>query len=423
MLNLANSLTKPSSLSKQRSVEFDGLVNAAVSMLAGDEGLKQPTTGAGTDRSHTYAIWLKFNNTNAKQGVFTTQSNSGSGLNILLNDSKVTVHEWLNSSKILDHEGDTVLTDAIKQDWMLWVFTHSRPADNSNGVHNVYVNGTTATYGSTKSTYNGNVVYSNGANQTSFLGMINDQAWGSNWNLATMNGRVAQLGYWTRVLTSAEIAAMHKNPKMDWRYNSGAYTSTGIQRYYKPFTNEIDDIASFKIRDLVNYAPGSLTVCDDESISSWTVILSNSKVDLGNGERKFTISGSSIASYGTSNGAGFLDGNVDAGIDLTYTFKAKIVTDSNTTATFGVFGGSTTSSTIPANQDYIDITFVHEQLNATGDLMVFLMSGTNAGDELFIKDFTVKKLVGANDKSFICPQTDQIHSDAPGNQTLAGTII
>ena len=46
--------------------------------------------------------------------------------------------------------------------------------------------------------------------------------------------------------------------------------------------------------------------------------------------------------------------------------------------------------------------------------MIFLMSGINAGDQLFIKDFVIRKTVN-NPGEFLLLQTDQISDDAPGN--------
>lgn len=413
MLSLASSITKPTSLAKQRSVVFDGAADCWAATTAVDAGLKPPITAAGTDRSHTYAFWVKFTNTDAVQGVFASQINTQDGVSIYLDGSKVKYQENYNGVQILNHEGDTVLTDAIKQDWMLWVFTHSRPADNSTGVQNIYINGTTATYGSTANTYSGSIVLDNGANGGSYIGGSIKDATGS-WGMINCNGMIAQVGFWHRVLSAADIKAMYVDPKMDWRYNSGNYTNTGIQRYYKPFSNQLDDSINFKFRDLIQWVPPVYTVCDDEAIGSWTSgIGGNSITDLGSGERRFDIAGSTFAGYCVLSGAGILDADVATGTELTITCKAKIVTTSTTTATLGLFGGASPSNVIPANQDYIDVTLVHETVGS-GDLIVFLMSGTNSGDDLFFKDFVIKKRVDAPGE-FVVDQTDQISNDAPGN--------
>tara|TARA_B100000579_G_scaffold68939_1_gene52002 strand:- start:3070 stop:4341 length:1272 start_codon:yes stop_codon:yes gene_type:complete len=420
MLGLTSSMIKPTSLAKQRSVVFDGVSNAAVTIIengvaTADNGLKPPTTGAGTDRSHSYAIWIKFNNTDADQGVFLSQANVNDGLNIALLGSKLFYEEWKDGAGLINHYGDTVLTDAMKQDWMLWVFTHSRPADNSTGVHKIYVNGTTSTYGSTDSTYNGAMVIDNGAGTISgsTLGMSMIDAYSSP-DIRFLDGKIAQFGFWHRALEDTDILAMYNDPKMDWRYNSGNYRNTGIKRYYKPFSNEKDDFTGFKIRDLINYTPHSPVVCDDESNASWTPVFAT-KVDLGSGETKIHSSSLTVYCYSWASAAGFLDANVPAGTPLTYTFKAKIVTDSNTTGTFGINAGTDLGVTIPSNGGYQEFSGTISTATATGDLMVFTLSQVNAGDELYFKDFVITKLSGGNDKHFECNQTDQISNDAPGN--------
>ena len=413
MLGLTSSIIKPTSLAKQRSIVVDGVINAWSKTSAVDAGLKPPTTSAGTDRSHTYAIWVKFTSTVAVQGVFTTQANLGDSVNIFLDGSKVKYQENFNAVQILSHEGDTAITDAMKQEWMLWVFTHSRPADNSTGVHKIYVNGSTSTYGSTKDSYNGMIVLDNGVNADSYIGGSVKDATGS-WAFLNLNGMVAQFGFWHRALSDAEILAMYNDPKMDWRYNSGNYTSTGIQRYYKPFSNQLDDAINFKFRDLVQWDPPTYPVCDDESFSSWLVLSNNTKTDLGSGETRFTITDAQIAGFVILSGASVLDADVPMGTELTFTFKAKVVTTSTTTATFQLISGSPASSVIPANQDYVDVTLVHTTATTNADYMIFLMSGINAGDRLFIKDFVIRKTVN-NPGEFLLFQTDQISDDAPGN--------
>ena len=420
MLGLTSSITKPTSLAKQRSVAYDGISTAATIFSEKDAGVKPPTTGAGTDRSHTYAAWVKFNNTNAEQSIFTTGNSATDGLNILMTGSKAAVMEWKDGNLILDHEGDAVLTSAIKQDWMLWVITHNRPADDSTGTSVIYINGTTSTYGSTASSYNGTVVNDNGGNLVSpYLGYcVHDMhTFPSSYSVVHLNGNIAQFGYWTRVLTAAEVLAMYNDPKMDWRFNSGNYTNTSIQRYFKPFSNQIDHAGSlnFKIRELANYVPHVPTVCDDEDINSWVVIWGSAKTDLGSGETKFDVGSNVITSYVTMSGAGVLDANVDAGTELTYTFKARIVTDSNTTATFGLFGGSTIISGIPSNQAYQEFSATLATTHATGNLMMFSMSQVNANDELYVKDFVVTKPAGGTDRYWKVTQSDQISDDAPGN--------
>ena len=164
----------------------------------------------------------------------------------------------------------------------------------------------------------------------------------------------------------------------------------------------------------MQWVPPVQTVCDDEAIGSWTSgIGGNSITDLGSGERRFDISGSGFAGYCVLSSTGILDANVATGTELTITCKAKIVTTSTTTATLGLFGGASPSNVIPANQDYIDVTLVHETVGS-GDLIVFLMSGTNSGDDLFFKDFVITKRVDAPGE-FVVDQTDQISNDAPGN--------
>lgn len=420
MLGLTSSMIKPTSLAKQRSVAFDDVGNSVINitesgLTVADNGLKPPTTGAGTDRSHSYAVWVKFNNTDTAHGVFLSQANTGDGLNIALVGSKVFYEEWFNSVGIMNHSGDTALTDAMKQDWMLWVFTHSRPADNSTGVHKIYVNGTTSTYGSTASTYGGALVLDNGSGVTtpSSLGMSMIDAYSSP-DVLYMDGKIAQFGFWHRALSDADVLAMYNDPKMDWRYNSGNYTNTGIQRYYKPFSNQIDDSTGFKIRDLVNYSPHQLIVCDDENFNSWTALFST-KVDLGSGETKIHSSAHVIYCYSQASGAGFLDANVATGTELHYTFKARIVTDSNTTGVLKLFMGADISGTIPSNGSYQEFSGSLATTSASSDIIMFELSQVNSGDELYFKDFVIKKLGGGNDKHFKCTQTDQISDDAPGN--------
>ena len=415
MLGLTSSIIKPTSLAKQRSVVCDGVVSSALEVSVVDNGLKPPQTAAGTDRGHTYAFWLKFINTDVDQGVFMTQANNQFGLNILLRSNKISVQEWHSGIEILDHEGDTVLTDAIKQDWMLWVITHERPADNSTGTHKIYLNGSTSTYGSETPSYSGSFVMQGGTGSSgmSFMGYVLYNAFAS-WTAYYLDGKVAQFGFWHRALSDAEILAMYNDPKMDWRYNSGNYTSTGIQRYYKPFSNQLDDAINFKFRDLVQWDPPTYPVCDDESFSSWGSLSSNTKTDLGGGETRFTIANSQIASFVILSGASVLNADVPTGTELTFTFKAKIVTTSTTTADFRLITGSPTSNVIPANQDYVDVTLVHTTNTANSDYMIFLMSGINAGDQLFIKDFVIRKTVN-NPGEFLLLQTDQISDDAPGN--------
>ena len=229
-----------------------------------------------------------------------------------------------------------------------------------------------------------------------------------------MDGKIAQFGFWHRVLSDADILAMYNDPKMDWRYNSGNYANTGIQRYYKPFSNQVDGLTGFQIRDLINYDPQSLIVCDDEGINTWTVVLST-KTDLGSGETKIDSSSHTIYCYSVASGAGFLDANVGTGTELHYTFKARIVTDSNTTGALKLFGGADISSTIPSNGSYQEFSGSLATASASSDIIMFQLSQVNSGDELYFKDFVIKKLGGGNDKHFKCTQTDQISDDAPGN--------
>ena len=273
MLGLTSSLIKPTAEAKHRSIAFDNLANAVVQTDLTNTFL--PPAGTSGDRSFSVAFWVKFNNTDANQGILhknfyygsQTQGNSMHYIIMLKNSQALARLVW-NGVELFELAGGTIFTDAMKTSWNLWTLTVDRPT-SGNATATLFINGSKLTYGAADTNATGaanlDLMSLNYFQENPLaLGVAGYRSLGGagSWVYHYLNGNISKVGFWTRVLSINDMRAMLNNPKMDWQYNSAQYSNSGLQSYFMPFSNQYDQLSTQKVFDLVTYTPPSTTPVD-----------------------------------------------------------------------------------------------------------------------------------------------------------------
>lgn len=370
MLGLANTVSSSSTPESKYSLTFDGSDDFI--------NLGPSNNFISTSQAEvSLSVWIKSSTDEDSKYVFANQrgtGNSNFSLRFFTDGNRIRLFTWNGSS--LDATTAPSDSDITDGNW------HHVVATGKTSEQKIYIDGsleTTAT----------NAFSMEPSADTCSIGNFN--------NTANFQGQINDLALWNVVLDADAVTAIYNGGKpTNLTFDSGNYdNSSALVAYYKMGNGFFDDKANGVIHD--QHAPGFGSEMWDGvqgDDANWQVFSGNAKAeDSGAVKITFGESGSSSGGYIYLRDAKDLNDDLVVGTTYKLTFSTKI----NTGSVLWEITNNTVGSTYSDNSAITNTSFEDHSIyfvaqETQGD---FLYSGNmGAGEEVWIKDISLKKLNG-----------------------------